>query len=37
MLNPIAASAAAFGTVNVQHVELPDQITKDDRAVAGMS
>ena len=30
MLHPITASTAALGTVNVQHVELADQISKDE-------
>src|SRR5215471_16797301 len=35
MLHPIATSAAALGAVNIQHVELADQISKDDCAIAG--
>jgi hypothetical protein len=35
MLHPIATGGLHLATVNVQHVELVDQISKDDRAVAG--
>jgi hypothetical protein len=30
-------ATAAFGTVNMRHVELANQISKDDCAVAGHS
>jgi hypothetical protein len=35
MLHAVATSAATFAAVNVQHVELADQISKDDCAIAG--
>jgi hypothetical protein len=31
----VATSPAAFAAVNVQHVELADQIRKDNYAIAG--
>jgi hypothetical protein len=30
MLHSIATGAAAFGAVDIKHVELADQITEDD-------
>jgi hypothetical protein len=35
MPDVIATSAAALGAMDIQYVELADQISKDDRAVAG--
>jgi hypothetical protein len=35
MLHPIATSAAAFGTVDIQHVKFADEITEYDCAIAG--
>jgi hypothetical protein len=34
MLHTITTSAAALGAVDIQHVELANQISKDDCAIA---
>ena len=34
-LHAIATSAAAFGAVNVKHVQLADEITENDCPIAG--